>query len=235
MIGTVRKGVKNAQRARLERASPCVAATRASADNRSAPSQRTNGVDLVLASTSRDRKELLARLKLPFEVDAPDVDEASRAGERPDARAMRLARAKADAVAPRWPTARVIGCDQVAHIDGVVLDKPGDAEHARRHLARASGGIVEFVTSLALLNTTTRRCHSAVDVCRVEFRPLSAGEIDRYVALDEPFDCAGAFRSESLGIALIKRIRGDDPSALVGLPLIQLTTLLENDGLALLA
>jgi len=194
----------------------------------------------VLASTSRYRRALLARLKVPFAVDAPHVDEAPPvldAGvvESPLALASRLARAKADAVASRWPAARVIGCDQVAHIDGAVLDKPGNADRARLHLARASGGTVEFVTALALVNTATGRRQSAVDVCRVQFRSLSAAEIERYVALDEPFDCAGAFRSEGLGIALVARIRGDDPSALVGLPLILLTTLLENDGLALLA
>jgi len=192
-------------------------------------------VELVLASTSRYRRALLARLKLAFSVDAPMVDESPRAGERPGDLAARLARAKAEAVASRWPGALVIGCDQVAHVDGARLDKPGDTERARRHLARASGRVVEFATALALLDTDTGVSDCAIDICRVQFRSLSEHDIDRYVALDAPLDCAGAFRSEGLGIALVESIHGDDPTALIGLPLVKLVSLLGKRGITPLA
>jgi len=231
MIGTLGKRVKTA--ALVGSRVPRVAISNLTIENRSTLSEVD--VQLVLASTSRYRRALLARLGLPFEVDAPAIDESPRAGEAPRALAARLARAKAEAVAVRWPDALVIGCDQVAHRDGALLGKPGTVERARAQLAAASGNVVEFVTALALLHASSGRCQSATDICRVKFRLLTSHAIERYVALDAPFDCAGAFRSESLGIALVEHMRGDDPSALIGLPLVQLVTLLANEGITPLA
>lgn len=186
---------------------------------------------LVLASTSRYRRELLARLGLPFATARPDVDEAPQAGEAPDALALRLAAAKAAAVAALHPEARVIGSDQVADFDGRPLGKPGGRAAAIRQLQAMSGRSVAFRTAVAV--AADGRIATALDTTTVRFRRLDAGEIERYVDLEQPFDCAGSFKSEGLGITLFEAIETRDPSALVGLPLIATARLLREAGLAL--
>jgi septum formation protein len=187
---------------------------------------------LILASTSRYRRELLQRLGLPFEVADPGVDEAVRPAEAPQALAQRLAVAKARAVAARRTGAMVIGSDQVCAVDDAVLGKPGDAETARAQLARLSGRIARFHTAVCVAVGEGSGIRHAVEVDETEvvFRTLDAATIERYVARDQPLDCAGSFRCEGLGIVLFEAIRGEDPSALVGLPLIRTARLLRGFG-----
>jgi septum formation protein len=186
---------------------------------------------LILGSTSRYRRELLTRLRLPFEVEAPGVDETPRPGEAPAALAQRLALEKARAVAARHPQDVVIGSDQVADLAGEPLGKPGDHARAVAQLQRMSGQRVVFQTALAVVRRDTG--FEAVDLAavRVTFRTLSDAEIETYLRLDEPYDCAGSARSESLGVALLSAIDSDDPSAVVGLPLIRTCALLRAAGL----
>ncbi len=186
---------------------------------------------LVLASTSPYRRDLLARLGLPFETDAPEVDETPLAGEAPETLVRRLSEAKARAVAARHPGAVVIGSDQVAVLDGEVIGKPGSFERAQEQLRRASGRTVDFLTGLAVLDTRDGRLQLEVVPFRVVFRPLSEARIEAYLRRDEPYDCAGSFRSERLGVALFERMEGEDPTALMGLPLIRLVRMLEAVGL----
>ena len=185
---------------------------------------------LVLASTSAYRRELLARLRLPFEVAAPHVDETPRAGELPAQTALRLAQEKARAVAARFAQALVIGSDQVAELEGERLDKPGGHERARAQLQLLSGRAAVFHTAVALLNSGTGRMQVRVVATRVRFRQLGAAQIESYLLAEQPYDCAGAAKSEGLGIALIEAIQGDDPTALIGLPLIALTDMLTAEG-----
>jgi septum formation protein len=186
---------------------------------------------LVLGSTSRYRRELLARLRIPFEVMAPDVDEAPLAGEPPSATALRLAQAKARAVAGRCDDALVIGSDQVADCDGRAVSKPGNRANAERELRALSGRSIVFHTGVALVDARSGRCRSElVDVTSV-FRNLTDREIASYLDREKPWDCAGAVRSEAMGIALFERISADDPTALIGLPLIALTRMLRAEGL----
>ena len=185
---------------------------------------------VVLASTSKYRRELLERLDLPFECADPMVDEVARAGEAPAATASRLAEAKARAVAARYPDALVIGSDQVASCDGVALDKPGNHANAARQLALVSGKVAAFDTAVALLDTRTGVLKSRVVPCRVAFRPLQAAQIERYLRIEKPYDCAGSAKVEGLGITLIERIETGDPTSLIGLPLIALTELLREAG-----
>lgn len=185
---------------------------------------------LVLASTSPYRRELLARLGLPFETDAPEVDETPRPGEAPEALVRRLSEAKARAVAARHPGAVVIGSDQLAVLDGRPVGKPGSFERAREQLRRASGRAVDFLTGLAVLDTRDGRLQLEVVPFRVVFRPLDEARIEAYLRRDKPWDCAGSFRSERLGVALFERMEGEDPNALVGLPLIRLVRMLEAVG-----
>lgn len=185
---------------------------------------------LVLASTSPFRRELLARLGLPFEVDSPDIDETRRPGEPPQVLVLRLAEAKARAVAARHPGALVIGSDQVACIDDEVLGKPGDRARAIAQLARASGRSVLFQTGLCLLDAASGQAQTLVEPFRVHFRALARAQIESYVDRERPFQCAGSFKSEGLGIALFSRLDGEDPTALIGLPLIRLIALLEAAG-----
>lgn len=188
---------------------------------------------LVLGSTSRYRRELLARLGLPFEVAAPAVDETPLAGEAPRALALRLALAKARAVAAVHPQAIVIGSDQVADLAGQPLGKPGNHERATAQLRRMSGQTVIFQTAVAVV------CQAAgfeqVDLApvRVRFRTLSDAEIERYLRAEQPYDCAGSAKSEGLGIALLDAIDSDDPTALIGLPLIRTCRMLRSAGLVL--
>ena len=187
---------------------------------------------LVLASTSAYRRELLARLRLPFRVDRPEVDETPRPGEAPAALAVRLAEAKARAVAARHPEAWVIGSDQVAELDGRPLGKPGDRATAVAQLERAAGRVVPFHTAFCVVGPGGVAMPH-LDRTEVRFRTLARVEVERYVDAEQPFDCAGAFKCEGLGIALFEAIRSDDPTALVGLPLIALAKALRSAGYAL--
>jgi len=191
------------------------------------------GRALVLGSTSRYRRELLQRLRLPFEVLAPDVDETPLPGEAPAALAQRLALAKARAVAAQRPGAIVIGSDQVADLDGEPLGKPGNHERAVAQLRRMSGQTVLFQTALAVVCLETGFEASELAVVRVVFRELDDATIERYLRAEEPYDCAGSAKSEGLGIALLDRIDNDDPTALIGLPLIHTARLLRQAGLQL--
>ncbi|GAB6067528.1 nucleoside triphosphate pyrophosphatase [Methylothermus subterraneus] len=189
---------------------------------------------LVLASTSPYRKLLLEKLKLPFVTAAPNVDETPLFNEAPEQLAMRLAAAKARAVAKEFPEHLIIGADQVALLGGRKLDKPGNFENAVAQLQAASGRSICFYTGVSVLNARTGRQLNAVDACKVHFRTLSHEEIEDYVRRDAPYDCVGAFKAEGLGIALFQRIEGDDPNALIGLPLIQLVALLRRFGVRVL-
>jgi len=185
---------------------------------------------LVLGSTSRYRRELLGRLGLAFEVAAPHVDEAALPGESPAATALRLSEAKARAVAARFPDALVIGSDQVADCNGAAVGKPGDRANAIALLRSLSGKTVTFHTGVALVDAASGRCQrDLVDVAST-FRVLSDAEIAAYLDREAPYDCAGGVKSETLGIALFERIASDDPSALVGLPLIALCRMLRAEG-----
>ena len=190
---------------------------------------------LVLASTSRYRQGLLERLGMPFECADPQIGESAPAGEAPAATALRLAEAKARAVAVRYPDALVIGSDQVASCDGARLDKPGDHANAVRQLALVSGKTAVFDTAVALLDTRSSRLEARVVPCRVRFRNLSAAQIERYLRLEQPYDCAGSAKAEGLGIALIARMETDDPTSLIGLPLIALSEMLREAGFDVLA
>ena len=188
---------------------------------------------LVLASTSAYRRMLLERFELPFETARPDVDETPLPGEAPPATADRLAAHKARAVAERFPDALVIGSDQVAYLGAEVFGKPGTAERAVAQLRRMSGQTVIFHTARALFNTRTGQTRHDGVPTRVRFRALSEAEIVRYVAKERPLDCAGSAKSEALGITLLESLSGDDPTALVGLPLIALARMLRAEGLEL--
>jgi septum formation protein len=190
---------------------------------------------LVLASTSRYRRELLARLCLPFTTFSPNVDETPTPGEAPEDTATRLAVAKARAAQQAFPQALIIGSDQVAELDGERLDKPGTRERARQQLLRASGREVVFHTAVALLQSSSGRVQSALVPTAVSFRHIDARQIEAYLDLEQPFDCAGSAKSEGFGIALLERIAGDDPTALIGLPLIALTSMLTEFGVDVLA
>ena len=189
---------------------------------------------LVLASTSPYRRELLARLGLPFDVAAPEADEAPLAGEAPRATALRLAEAKARSVAEQWPRALIVGSDQVADCEGAPIGKPGDLAAATRMLASLSGKRVVFHTGLALLDSANGRCRAALVDVTSTFRRLDNREIDAYLKREAPFDCAGAVKAEGLGIALFDAIESDDPTALIGLPLIRLAQMLRDAGVAIL-
>lgn len=188
---------------------------------------------LVLGSTSRYRAELLRRLYADFEQRAPGTDERPIDGETPPERALRLAVAKARAAAAGLEDALVIGSDQVAELDGNVLDKPGTVARAHAQLTASSGREVHFHTALCLHDTRNSRELVHVDHTRVYFRSLDNAEIARYIEREQPLDCAGSFKCEGLGISLFERIDNEDPSALIGLPLIALARLLRESGIAL--
>jgi MAF protein len=188
---------------------------------------------LVLGSTSPFRRELLSRLGLPFDTAAPEVDESQLPDEPPETLVSRLAEAKADAVGDAHPAALVIGSDQVACLDGRILGKPGNRENARCQLRDASGRRVSFYTGLCLLNTASGRKQLACEPFHVQFRRLSDAQIERYLEREQPYNCAGSFKSEGLGITLFERLEGDDPNALIGLPLIRLVTMLGSEGIEL--
>lgn len=189
---------------------------------------------LILASTSRYRREMLGRLGLRFECADPGVEEQSQPGESTADTATRLAGLKARAVAPRFPGALIIGADQVASCDGAILDKPGTHANAVRQLTAMSGRTARFDTALALLDAGSGALSSRVVPCLVHFRRLSAAQIEDYLQREQPYDCAGSAKSEGLGIALIARIETEDPTALIGLPLIALTEMLSLAGMPVL-
>jgi septum formation protein len=193
------------------------------------------GVEIVLASTSRYRRELLARLVTDFRIATPDVDETPSADESPAALTRRLAEAKALAVARVYPDALVIGSDQAAELDGRPIGKPGTRAAALAQLAASSGRTVIFHTAVCLADARTSppRVHAATDRTNVVFRTLTADEIARYVDRETPLDAAGSFKSEGLGITLFERIETTDPTALIGLPLIALAELLRAAGFTL--
>jgi len=192
----------------------------------------TSPLPIVLASTSPFRRELLSRLALPFETAAPDIDESRHLHEPPLDMVRRLSEAKARACASARNTL-VIGSDQVATVGDDVLGKPGSHERATAQLRHLSGRSVTFLTGLCLLNTATDESQVDVIPFRVHFRTLSEEQIERYLRHDQPYNCAGSFKSEGLGITLFKRMEGDDPTALVGLPLIRLTDMLKKAGVSL--
>lgn len=189
---------------------------------------------LILASTSPFRRELLGRLGLPFAIDSPDIDETPLANESPEKLVARLALAKAQAVAARHPDALIIGSDQVAFCKDSILGKPGNHARALEQLQLLSGQTVRFYTGLSLLDSRTQRSETIVEPFDVHFRELTTTQIDSYLMREEPYQCAGAFKSEGLGIALFRRLEGADPNALIGLPLIQLVSLLEKFSVRIL-
>jgi septum formation protein len=197
------------------------------------PSSAPNSTPrLILASSSAYRRELLARLGLPFEAIAPDIDETPRPGETPDATALRLAREKAAAIAARHPDALVIGSDQVATLDGEQIGKPGDHARALAQLRQMRGREVVFHTALCLWDGRNGT-HELENVrTLVTFRDLPDAELDAYLRIEQPYDCAGSAKNEALGIAILERIDSADPTALTGLPLIALTTMLRRAGVA---
>ena len=202
----------------------------------STDSAATGRPPIVLASGSASRRALMERLHLDFTVDAPGIDETPRPGEEPAQLVTRLAQAKAEAIAARHPGAVIIGSDQAAVREGEILGKPGNRDAAIDQLTRSSGRVLEFMTGVCVLDS--RAAHPDpivhVDFTRVAFRPLGPEQIERYVDLDEPFDCAGSFRAESFGIALFERLDAQDPTGLLGLPLIWLTSALQSVGVTVL-
>ncbi|OGV71342.1 MAG: septum formation protein Maf [Methylophilales bacterium RIFCSPHIGHO2_02_FULL_57_10] len=191
-------------------------------------------MNLILASSSPYRRELLERLQLPFMVEAPEVDEVPLPDERPEETALRLAQCKARKVAQDHPNALVIGCDQVATLDGLQLGKPLTHDNAVKQLQTMRGRNVTFHSALCLFNTTTGNMQAEVILCEVHFRELTDAQIENYLLKEQPYHCAGSAKSEGLGIALIQAMRGDDPNALIGLPLIALIDMLQNEGIAVI-
>ena len=189
---------------------------------------------IVLASTSPYRKALLERLGLDFTVARPGVDETPLDGEAPDALAMRLAQAKAMAVAADFPDAIIIGSDQVAVLGSQILGKPGNHDNAVRQLRSLSGQTARFLTALCLHHSGTGKTLSRLVPFEVSFRPLDEQTIETYLRREQPYDCAASAKAEALGIALIARMQGDDPNALIGLPLIALIDLLQEHGVRVL-
>ena len=188
---------------------------------------------LILGSGSKYRREILDRLHLNYDVVKPDIDESAISSESPQQLVGRLAEAKARAVEKRmtYDNAIIIGSDQVAVCDGNILGKPGNYENAVRQLSSFVGKTVTFYTGLAVFNTEAQQCEVRVEPFEVEFRQLTAEEIERYVELENPFDCAGSFKSEGLGISLFSGLKGNDPNTLIGLPAIALLDMLRTHGI----
>jgi len=186
---------------------------------------------LVLASTSPFRKQILEKLQLEFSTDSPEINESRLEGESPEQLVARLAEQKAIAVAERHPNSLIIGSDQVAVNDGQILGKPGDHEKAVAQLKSASGKRVTFLTGLCLYNSATGDRQVEVVPFGVVFRELSESQIENYLKAEKPYNCAGSFKSESMGIALFERLEGEDPNTLIGLPLIRLVRMLEAEGM----
>ncbi len=189
---------------------------------------------LILASTSPYRKALMERLQVDFRCDSPDIGESPQPDESVEDMVVRLAKLKAEAVAARHPDALIIGSDQSAVLDGEILTKSGNFDNAARQLQRASGKRVVFQTGLCLLNARTGHSQSACVPYTVVFKTLTKGMIEHYLDKEQPYNCAGSFKSEGLGIALFERFEGEDPNALIGLPLIKLIEMLNNEGFSVL-
>jgi septum formation protein len=191
---------------------------------------------LILASSSQYRKELLSRLRIPFEVRVPEIDETPLSGEMPEATAMRLARLKAATIAKHAPNALVIGSDQVATMEGEQIGKPGSHENALKQLQKMRGKCVVFHTALCLWDGRNENAEQAVQMQNVQtfvtFRDLPDDQLDAYLKIEQPYDCAGSAKNEGLGIAILEKIECTDPTALTGLPLIALTTMLRRAGVA---
>lgn len=191
---------------------------------------------LILGSSSKYRKELLSRLRIPFSVAVPEIDESPLKDEAPEATALRLAREKAAAIAAREEDVIVIGCDQVATLDGEQIGKPGSHDNALRQLQKMRGRQVVFHTALCLWDGRRNRPDNMVQLENVQtavtFRNLQDGELNAYLQIEQPYDCAGSAKNEGLGIAIIERIESSDPTALTGLPLITLTTMLRRAGVS---
>lgn len=188
---------------------------------------------IVLASSSRYRREVLAKLRLPFECATPDVDETPHNGETPQQLVIRLAEGKARAVAEKFPHALIIGSDQVAVIDDQIITKPGNHDNAKQQLMNASGKTVTFLTGLCLHNSATQRSQTRCVPFHVHFRELSEQQIENYLHAEQPYDCAGSFKSEGYGICLFRKLQGDDPNTIIGLPLIELINMLQNEDVSL--
>jgi septum formation protein len=186
---------------------------------------------LVLGSSSIYRRELLQRLQIPFEICSPDINETPLPGEVPGKTALRLAESKARAAASAYPNALIIGADQVAGLESIPLGKPLTHENAVRQLRLLSGKEVTFHTALSLFNSRTNSIQTSLTLSHVKFRELNDQKIEKYLAKEQPYHCAGSAKSEGLGIALIERIVGDDPNALIGLPLIALVEMLSHEGI----
>ncbi len=190
-------------------------------------------MNLILGSTSPFRRELLNKLGLDFGVDSPDIDESMHPGEKPEEFVKRLSLEKAKAVASRHNNALIIGSDQVACIGPNILGKPGNRERALAQLTEASGQRISFYTGLCLLNSDSGCSQVICEPFHVHFRDLSQGQIERYLDAEQPYNCAGSFKSEGLGIALFERLEGDDPNSLIGLPLIRLVAMLQQEGISI--
>ena len=185
---------------------------------------------IVLASASPYRRELLSRFKLPFDVFSPDIDETPRIDEKAKEISFRLAREKAFKVAPHYANSLIIGSDQTAECQNQIIEKPNAHENAVKQLQFLSGKIVTFYTSLCLLNTKTEQVQECVIEFEVKYKALNQKIIESYLLKEQPYNCVGSVKSEGLGIALLEYIRGEDPTALIGLPLIKLSDMLQNEG-----
>jgi len=193
-----------------------------------------NTLDIILASTSPFRKEILNKLQIPFTTCAPDIDETAKANETPAELVQRLSIEKAKACANKNNNALIIGGDQVAVIDNEIIGKPHNHENAIKQLQNASGKEVVFLTGLCLLNSKTMQHQVEVAPFTVVFRTLTDSQIENYLQKEQPYNCAGSFKSEGLGICLFEKLLGDDPNTLIGLPLIRLTKMLEQEGFSIL-
>lgn len=196
--------------------------------------QKQSTYRLLLASSSVYRKELLSRLGLPFETASPDIDETPLPNESAAQTSRRLAEAKARALAAKYPDYLIIGSDQVALLDGIQLGKPGTHGRAVIQLRQMRGRSIEFHTALCLYNTVTNHTQTIVDITRVNMRDYTDEEIESYLRREQPYDCAGSAKTEGLGIALIAAIENRDPTAIIGLPMIELVSMLRNEGVSLL-
>ena len=188
---------------------------------------------IVLASSSKYRRELLKKLRIDFICDSSNSDESPHSNESASALAARLAGEKAQALAKKYPNHLIIGSDQVASCGNTLLGKPGDREKAFRQLKAQSGQIVTFFTGVCIVNSASGNTFTDIDICKVHFRNLSDSQIQRYLTIEQAFDCAGSFMSEGYGISLFSKIEGEDPNALIGLPLIKLIKLLDQCGFAI--
>ncbi len=185
---------------------------------------------LILASSSVYRRELLQKLQIPFSCVSPKLDESALVGEEPHETALRLAQEKAKKIAEEYPHTLVIGCDQVATLDGEQLGKPGNHKNAVKQLKKMRGREVTFYSALCLYNAATENMQTQIVPYLVKFRQLTDEEIESYLTKEQPYHCAGSAKSEGLGVALIERMLGEDPNALIGLPLIKLISMLKNEG-----